>query len=189
LAAEIDFRFMRSGGVAFETIVASGPQGALPHARPGNRKLRNGDAVVFDLGAKFQGYCSDMTRTVFIGKAGRRARQIYEVVLDAQLRALGSIRAGAIAAEVDAQARNYITEKGFGKEFGHGLGHGVGLEVHEAPALANRNSKALLANSTVTVEPGIYLPGWGGVRIEDLVVVTANGCRILTSFPKRLIEL
>ena len=189
LAAEIDYRFLQHAGIAFDTIVASGPRGALPHAQPGMRKLKKGDAIVFDIGARFQGYCSDMTRTVFLGRADRKAREIYEIVLDAQLQALGSVRAGAKCADVDAVARTYIREKGYGREFGHGLGHGVGLEVHEAPGLSARSVDTLAANQIVTVEPGIYLPGWGGVRIEDLVAVTPRGCRILSSFPKRLLEL
>jgi len=189
LAAEIDYRLLRHGGIAFDTIVASGPRGALPHAQPTSRKLKKGDAVVFDLGARFEGYCSDMTRTVFVGRADRKAREIYEIVLDAQLQALGGVRAGAKCAAVDALARSYIREKGYGKEFGHGLGHGVGLEVHEAPGLGARAADSLVKRQVVTVEPGIYLPGWGGVRIEDLVAVTLRGCRILSSFPKRLLEL
>jgi len=189
LAADIDYRFSRSGGIAFETIVASGPQGALPHAQPGNRRLREGDAIVFDMGAKFQGYCSDMTRTLFLGKANARARKVYQIVLDAQLRAVDGVRAGRPAAEVDALARDYIKQQGYGKEFGHGTGHGVGLEVHEGPGVSGRSKDVLQANSVVTIEPGIYLPGRFGVRIEDLVCVTAKGCRILSSFSKKLIEL
>jgi Xaa-Pro aminopeptidase len=189
LAAEIDYRFLQHDGIAFDTIVASGPNGALPHAQPSNRKLKRGDAIVFDIGAKFQGYCSDMTRTVFLGRADRKAREVYEIVLDAQLRALGGVKAGAECAAVDALARNHIREKGFGREFGHGLGHGVGLEVHEAPGLSARAPDTLLENQVVTVEPGIYLPGWGGVRIEDLVAVTPRGCRILSATSKRLTAL
>jgi Xaa-Pro aminopeptidase len=189
LAAEIDFRFSRNGGIAFETIVASGPQGALPHARPGNRKLRKGDAIVFDMGAKFQGYCSDMTRTIFLGKAGSLERKVYQIVQDAQARAADGVKAGKPAAEVDALARDYIKQHGYEKEFGHGTGHGVGLEVHEQPGVSSRSKDVLKANSVVTIEPGIYLPGKFGVRIEDLVAVTADGCRTLSSFPKRLIEL
>jgi Xaa-Pro aminopeptidase len=188
LAAEIDFRFSRYGGLAFETIVASGPRGALPHAQPTNKKLKAGEAVVFDMGAKFQGYCSDMTRTVFVGKADRKGREIYEIVLEAQLKALGGVRAGNTGAAVDALAREHIKGKGYGPQFGHSLGHGVGLVVHEQPVLHSRNAKPLPANSVVTVEPGIYLPDWGGVRIEDMVVVTKSGCQILSQTTKRLIE-
>jgi Xaa-Pro aminopeptidase len=184
LAAEIDYRFLRFGGIAFETIVASGPRGALPHAQPGTRKLKKGDGIVFDIGARCHGYCSDMTRTVFLGRTDRKAREIYEIVLDAQLQALGSVRAGAKCADVDAVARNYIREKGYGREFGHGLGHGVGLEVHEAPGLSARSTDTLAANQVVTVEPGIYLPGVGGVRIEDDVVVTPTGRRVLSHLNK-----
>jgi Xaa-Pro aminopeptidase len=189
LAAEIDYRLLKQGGVAFDTIVASGPRGALPHAEPTTRKLKRGDAIVFDLGAKFQGYCSDMTRTVFLGKADRKGREVYDIVLQAQLRALDGIRAGVEAMKVDALARDLIKEKGYGSQFGHSLGHGVGLEVHELPGLNSRNESKLATNAAVTVEPGIYLPGWGGVRIEDLVVVTRQGCRILSKTSKTLIEL
>jgi Xaa-Pro aminopeptidase len=189
LASEIDYRFNRQGGIAFETIVASGPRGALPHAQPSTKKLRAGECVVFDLGARFQGYCSDMTRTIVVGKADRKTKEIYQIVLDAQLRAVAGVRAGAEAAKVDALARDYIKERGYGKQFGHGLGHGVGLEVHEQPTLSSRSPGKLQANSVVTVEPGIYVPAWGGVRIEDLVAVAPQGCRILSKTTKRLLEV
>ena len=179
LAAEIDFRFNRYGGIAFETIVASGPRGALPHAQPTRKKLKAGDAVVFDLGAKFQGYCSDMTRTVFVGRADKKGREIYEIVLDAQLRALGGVRAGNTGAAVDALARDYIKDKGYGPQFGHSLGHGVGIVVHEQPVLHSRNKKPLPVNAVVTVEPGIYLPDWGGVRLEDLVLLHPHRAEVL----------
>lgn len=189
LAAEIDFRLKRAGGIGFDTIVASGPRGALPHAQPTDKKLKSGDAIIFDLGARHNGYCSDMTRTVFLGRADRKGREIYRIVLDAQARALDGLRAGRTGAEVDALARDYIAARGYGAEFGHGLGHGVGLVVHEQPGLHSRNEQPLPVNAVVTVEPGIYLPGWGGVRIEDLVVVTRTGCRTLSGTSKELQEL
>jgi Xaa-Pro aminopeptidase len=189
LAVEADYRYSRYEGPAFPTIVASGPRGALPHARPGARKLRNGDAVVFDMGVRVQGYCCDMTRTVFVGRAGQKGRRIYEIVLEAQMRALGGVRAGRKASEIDALARDHIREQGFGPQFGHGLGHGVGLDVHEQPGLSSRSKDVLAEGNVVTIEPGIYLPDWGGVRIEDLVVVTRAGCRILSSASKKLQEL
>ena len=189
LAMEMDYLMRQEGEVAFSTIVASGRNGALPHYQPGLKKLKKGEAVVFDFGAKFQGYCSDMTRTVFVGKADKKGKEIYAIVLGAQKKALAAIKHGEKAADIDGKARNHITEKGYSKYFGHGLGHGVGLLVHENPALAKTSKAILENNNVVTVEPGIYLPDWGGIRIEDLVRVTKKGCEILTKSPKELIEL
>lgn len=189
IAAEINYLISQYGEPAFPTIVAAGRNGALPHYEPGQKKLKKGDPVVLDFGTRYQGYCSDMTRTVFIGKANAKSRAIYSIVLEAQARAITSIKQGKKASDIDAQARNYITEKGYGKYFGHSLGHGVGLMVHEGPVLAKTNRAALKANNVVTVEPGIYLPDWGGVRIEDMVRVTKTGCEILTKSSKALMEL
>jgi Xaa-Pro aminopeptidase len=171
---------------SFPAIVAAGPNGALPHAEPGERPIETGELVVFDMGAKLDGYCSDGTRTYAVGEPGERAREVYETVLTAQAKALEAIASGAAGEAVDAVAREEIAAAGHGERFGHGLGHGVGLEVHEAPRLSPRSDDVLAEGEVVTVEPGIYLPGELGVRIEDLVVVADDGCRNLSSLPKEL---
>jgi Xaa-Pro aminopeptidase len=172
---------------SFATIVGSGPNSALPHAQPSARKIKKGDFIVFDFGATCRGYHSDMTRTVCVGQPGPRHLKVYHTVLKSQLSGLKALKAGIKGLEADRAARSVIDEAGFAKYFGHGLGHGVGLEVHEAPGVGSKSVNLLPVDSVVTVEPGIYLPGWGGVRIEDLVVVTAKGCRILSKSPKELI--
>jgi len=189
LALEIESRFRRQGEVAFDSIVASGENAAKPHAGFSDRKLRKGDVLTFDIGCRLRGYCSDMTRTVFVGKAPAELRKVYEIVYEAQRRALATIKPGIAAKAADAAARDYITEKGYGRQFGHSLGHGVGIEVHELPTLAATSKETLAPGDVVTVEPGIYLPGVGGVRIEDMVHVTKTGYENLTRSPKRLIEL
>jgi len=189
LALEIESQFRRHGEVAFDSIVASGENAAKPHAGFSDRKLRKGDALTFDIGCRLRGYCSDMTRTVFVGRAPAELRKVYEIVHEAQRRALDTIKPGIAAKAADAAARDYITEKGYGKQFGHSLGHGVGIEVHEMPMLAATSKETLAPGDVVTVEPGIYLPGVGGVRIEDMVHVTKTGYANLTRSPKRLIEL
>jgi len=190
LALEIDFQFRKAGGEnAFGSIVASGPNAAKPHAGYSSRRLKRGDSLTFDIGCMLNGYCSDMTRTVFVGRGPAELRRVYEVVLEAQMRALDKVEPGVLASKVDAAARDHITKAGFGKCFGHGLGHGVGLEVHERPTLAATSKDVLSPDDVTTVEPGIYLPGVGGVRIEDMVVVTKSGCRNLTRSPKDLLEL
>jgi Xaa-Pro aminopeptidase len=171
---------------SFPAIVAAGPNGALPHAEPGEREIGRGELVVFDMGAKLDGYCSDGTRTYAVGEPGEGARAVYETVLRAQLAALAAVEAGAAGEAVDAVARELIAAAGHGDRFGHGLGHGVGLEVHEGPRLSARSDDVLAPNEVVTVEPGIYLPGELGVRIEDLVVVGEDGCRNLSGLPKDL---
>ncbi|HEY6636717.1 MAG TPA: Xaa-Pro peptidase family protein [Solirubrobacterales bacterium] len=171
---------------SFPPIIAAGENGALPHAEPGEREIGSGELVVFDMGAQLDGYCSDGTRTFATGEPGDEAREVYDLVLAAQLAALGAIRAGAAGKEVDAVARELIAEAGHGDHFGHGLGHGVGLEVHEAPRLATTSEDELRERNAVTVEPGIYLPGRFGVRIEDLVVVTADGYLNLSGTSKEL---
>jgi len=192
LSAEIIYRFMRYTGLppAFSTIVASGPNSAMPHARPTKRKLRKGDFLTFDMGCQWKGYASDFTRTVVIGKATKKHTEIYNIVLQAHQLAIKGIRAGITTRAADSLARDHIAEQGYGKYFGHSLGHGVGLNVHEAPRLAALGNGKIKSGSVVTVEPGIYLPGWGGVRIEDLVVVTAQGVKILSKSPRnKLVEL
>ena len=185
-ALELEIFMRRAGAerLAFETVLASGPRSALPHGRASDRIMGPGELVTLDFGAACLGYCSDITRTVVLGTADPRQRHIYEVVLDAQRQALAMIRAGMACREVDARARSVIAAAGFGEAFGHSLGHGVGLEVHEGPRLSPQEDAALEPGMILTVEPGIYLPGWGGIRIEDLVVVTQDGCRILTHAPK-----
>jgi Xaa-Pro aminopeptidase len=174
---------------SFEAIVAWGPNGARPHARPGDTILEPRSLVVVDWGAVVDGYCSDCTRTLSTGSPPERLREAYEVCRAAQQRACEEIRAGMTGVEADALAREPIAAAGFGEEFGHGLGHGVGLEVHEAPRLSTESSDVLAAGNIVTIEPGIYLEGVGGIRIEDLAVVRDDGVELLTSFPKELIEV
>lgn len=171
---------------SFPPIIAAGENGALPHAEPGEREIGAGELVVFDMGAELDGYCSDGTRTFATGEPEEEAREVYDLVLAAQLASLTAIRVGASGKEVDAVAREMISEAGHGDHFGHGLGHGVGLEVHESPRLATTSEDELRERNAVTVEPGIYLPGRFGVRIEDLVVVTGDGYRNLSGTSKEL---
>ena len=184
-AAEARIREL-GGDPSFPAIVAAGPNGALPHAEPGEREIGRGELVVFDMGAKLDGYCSDGTRTFAAGELGEKARGVYEVVREAQAAALAAVGAGVTGEAVDGVAREVIDAAGFGELFGHGLGHGVGLEVHEAPRLSQRSEDVLEPGEVVTVEPGVYIPGELGVRIEDLVVVTADGSRSLSGLPKQL---
>jgi Xaa-Pro aminopeptidase len=171
---------------AFSTIVGSGPVGALPHAEPGKRVVQEGDLVVVDAGARIDGYCADCTRTFACGEPPAELRRAYEVCLVAQEAGVAAVRPGAVAGEVDAAARELIETSEFAGRFGHGLGHGVGVEVHEAPTLRAESEDVLEAGNVVTIEPGIYLEGLGGVRIEDLLIVTDEGARVLTKFPKEL---
>jgi Xaa-Pro aminopeptidase len=184
-AAEARIREL-GGDPSFPAIVAAGPNGALPHAEPGEREIGSGQLVVFDMGAKLDGYCSDGTRTFAVGEPGERGREVYETVRMAQAKALDAVTAGIGGEAIDAVAREAIAAAGHGERFGHGLGHGVGLEVHEAPRLSPRSEDVLEAGEVVTIEPGVYLPGEFGVRIEDLVVVAAEGCRNLSGLPKEL---
>src|SRR5436853_306787 len=171
---------------SFPAIVAAGPSGALPHAEPGEREIGRGELVVFDMGAQLDGYCSDGTRTFASGDPGEEARAVYEVVRQAQQAGLDAIRAGVKGEDVDSAARAVIDEAGHGEDFGHALGHGVGLEVHEGPRLSQRSDDVLAPGEVVTVEPGISLPGNVRARIEDLVVVSGDGLRNLSSLPKEL---
>lgn len=184
-AAEARIREL-GGDPSFPAIVAAGPNGALPHAEPGEREISRGELVVFDMGARLDGYCSDGTRTFAAGDPGEDGRAVYEVVRQAQQAGLEAIRAGVTGEDVDGAARKVIDAAGYGGHFGHALGHGVGLEVHEGPRLAQRSDDVLAPGEVVTVEPGIYLPGKLGVRIEDLVVVTDEGLQNLSSLPKEL---
>ena len=171
---------------SFPAIVAAGPNGALPHADPSEREIAAGDLVVWDMGARVDGYCSDCTRTYAVGEIGTAAREAYELVRAAQAAGLEAVRAGVDGEEADEAARSVIRDGGHEEHFGHGLGHGVGLEVHEAPRLGKRSDDVLEAGDVVTVEPGVYVPGEFGIRIEDLVVVTEEGHRNLSSLPKEL---
>jgi Xaa-Pro aminopeptidase len=197
LALDIDVRIRRAGfeRSAFDTIVAAGPNAALPHARPGGRTLDEGDLVVLDFGGVYDSYCVDLTRTVSIGRASARARAVHAAVLEAHDRAIAWVRPGASRFDVDAAARAVLTAAGMGDAFGHGTGHGLGIEVHEAPRITRRRrdvdtrGEALTAGMVFTIEPGAYFPGWGGVRIEDDVVVTDGGVELLTSVRTELLEL
>lgn len=190
-AWEIEAAMRRNGaeGLSFETIAVFGDRTAMPHAVPSKRKLEKGDLVVMDFGCIYQGYCSDMTRTVVMGQASMPQKKMYNIVLEAQLQALSAIRGGICACEVDRVARRIIEDAGYGQYFGHGLGHSVGLYIHESPSLAPKDKTVLQENMLETVEPGIYVPDFGGVRIEDLVVVKGNGCENLTHSTKELLEL
>jgi len=171
---------------SFPPIVAAGPNGALPHAEPSEREIGAGELVVFDMGAELDGYCSDCTRTFAAGDPGAQARDVYELVLAAQQAVLAAVAPGVSGPEADSAARGPIEAAGYGERFGHGLGHGVGIEVHEAPRLAASSEDVLRAGNVVTVEPGVYVPGAFGVRIEDLVVVGEDGVRNLSGLPKEL---
>lgn len=184
-----DLRRRGAEGESFSAIVASGERGSLPHAAPTDKVIEEGDLLTLDFGCIYKGYCSDMTRTICVGKANERQKEIYNIVLKAQKAALEAIKPGAVCKDIDKIARDIITEAGYGENFGHGLGHGVGLEVHENPRLNSIDDSVLKAGMVVTDEPGIYIPGFGGVRIEDIVLVTEDGKEILSSSPKELIEL
>jgi Xaa-Pro aminopeptidase len=173
----------------FPAIVASGPRAALPHARASDRVIQSGDLLLLDFGAQYKGYCSDITRTVVVGKATDDQRAIYDIVQYANAVASKSVRAGMKGQEADGLARRYIEDRGFGDAFGHSLGHGLGLEVHEAPRLAKSVEAQLGEGAVVTIEPGIYRPGWGGVRIEDDVHLSPAGPVILTDFTRELLEV
>lgn len=191
IALELEFFMKRQGAskLSFDTIVASGPNSSMPHAQVTDRKLEKGDFVTMDFGCVYQGYCSDMTRTVALGTPSDEMRKVYQIVLDANMRAMDGIRAGAECREIDALARDYIAKQGYGDFFGHGLGHSVGLEIHEEPRFSPKCKVVTKENMVITDEPGIYLPGQFGVRIEDLVVVKKDGCDCLSHSPKELIVL
>ena len=186
LALEEEMRRRGASGPSFPSIVASGPHGALPHAEPRDVEIPEGVLVTLDLGARLDGYCSDCTRTWATGELDDDLAEMYDLVLRAQVTALDAVRPGPTGREIDAVARDLIAAEGHGDHFGHGLGHGVGLEVHEGPRLARSGTDALEPGNVVTVEPGVYVPGRGGVRIEDLVVVTENGRDVLSSTVKAL---
>jgi Xaa-Pro aminopeptidase len=191
VAVELEHEMRRRGASepSFASIVASGPRGALPHASPGDEAIEAGTLVTIDIGARLDGYCSDCTRTFAVGAApDGLGREIYELVLRAQMDGLAAVAAGRTGREVDGVARAVIEAAGYGEQFGHGLGHGVGIEIHEGPRLSRRGGDAALEpGHVVTVEPGVYLPGQLGVRIEDLVAVTTDGADVLSQFTKELV--
>ena len=191
IAARLTFLMQMHGasGNSFPPIVASGVNSSMPHAMPSGRKIQKGDFVTMDFGCVYQGYCSDMTRTVVIGKADEKQKEIYNLVLKAQEAVLKRIRPGMTGQETDAIARDIIREAGYGDCFGHGLGHSVGLKIHEDPNCNMRDTRVLKAGMLMTVEPGIYIKDFGGVRIEDMVVLTEDGCENLAHSDKKLLEL
>ncbi|MDD4953617.1 MAG: Xaa-Pro peptidase family protein [Candidatus Omnitrophica bacterium] len=182
IAAEIErfIRYQGAQGSAFDIIVASGPNSSFPHHTPGQRRIRNNEPVLVDIGSDYLGYKSDLTRVFFLGKITAYARNIYNIVSEAQKRAISRIKPAVSISEIDAAARQFITKKGYGKFFNHSLGHGIGLEVHEAPRIYGKENDPLVPGEVFTVEPGIYLPGKFGIRIEDMVLVTSKGYEVLS---------
>lgn len=191
LAAELIYCLYKNGaeGLSFDPIVVAGPNTSMPHGVPGDRPIAEGDFITMDFGVIFGGYCSDMTRTVAIGYATEEMKAIYNTVLQAQLAGIKATKAGATGKDVDAAARKVIAEAGYGEYFGHGYGHSLGLEIHEAPNCNARNTEPLPIGAVCSAEPGIYLPGKFGVRIEDVVIVTEDGCKNITHSPKELLIL
>lgn len=191
VAAEMEYFMRRSGasGLAFDTIAVSGKKSSLPHGVPGDERLTKDSFFTMDFGAKYNGYCSDMTRTVVVGKASDEMKHVYNTVFEAQSEAMKYIRAGVSGRDADGVARKIIADAGYGEYFGHSLGHSLGLEIHENPRVSPASDDILVPGNIVTVEPGIYIPGKFGVRIENMVLVTENGCENLTASPRGLIEL
>jgi Xaa-Pro aminopeptidase len=191
IAAELDYQMRALGAekAAFETIVAAGPRSALPHAHPTSHRLGENELLLIDMGASQEGYASDMTRVAHTGTPPKRILRLYKAVLEAQLAALRSIKAGVTTGEVDAAARNVLKRHELDRAFVHSTGHGLGLEIHEPPRIARKDKTKLQAGMAITIEPGAYIDGLGGIRIEDTVLVTEHGCEILTQTPKDLIEL
>jgi len=183
---EYNMRVLGADGTSFPTIAAADANAALPHAIPGRKKVRKGGLLLVDWGARADGYCSDLTRCIGLGGMKPKIREIYQIVLDAQMAAIDAIAPGKAMKDIDAVARDIISKAGYGKQFGHSLGHGIGLDIHEQPTLATRSVGELQPGHIVTVEPGIYLPGVGGIRIEDDVLVTERGKRVLSRLPKDL---
>ena len=184
LRMETAMREFGSEGTSFDTIVAAGPNGAMAHHRPSDTSIRRGEPIVIDMGAQVGGYCSDITRTVVVGEPDETFRKIYDIVLGAQLTAISTVRAGMTGEECDGLSRTVISEAGYGDNFGHSLGHGVGLEVHENPRVGPKAANTLESGMVFTVEPGIYLSGWGGVRIEDIVILGEDGAKPLSKASK-----
>ena len=191
VAAEIEFQMKMLGAQvpAFDTIVAAGPHSALPHAHPSDHRIGENELLLIDMGASLDGYCSDMTRVVHLGKPPKRIRDMYNAVLEAQLAGIAAVRAGVTAGKVDAVARNVLKKHKLDKAFVHSTGHGLGLEIHESPRLGKNDKTLLAAGMAITVEPGVYIEGLAGIRIEDTVLVTQNGCEVLTPSSKEFITL
>lgn len=189
--AALESKMLQLGadGPSFDTIVASGYRGALPHGVASDKIIEQGDMITLDFGAYYKGYCSDITRTFAIGEPDPKMKEIYDIVLKAQIKAIDEIKPGLTVKEADALSRNYIEAKGYGEYFGHSLGHGIGLDIHEGPLLSQKASGHLQVNNCVTIEPGIYVDGLGGVRIEDDILITENGCEVFTKCTKDLIIL
>jgi Xaa-Pro aminopeptidase len=191
LRAELEYQMMMLGSEkpAFETIIASGYRSALPHGVASSKKIKKGDFVTFDFGATVNGYVSDITRTIVVGKATPKQKKIYSIVLKAQKAGIRKMKAGVLGKTVDNVCRKIITDAGYGKNFGHGTGHGIGFYVHVGPSLSTMSTDKLKPNNVITVEPGIYISGWGGVRIEDDVLITKTGNRVLNKAEKKLLEV
>ncbi len=191
LAAELEYLLKKEGGekAAFDFIVASGPRSSLPHGVASDKKINKGEFITFDFGTYYNNYCSDMTRTVVLGEPSDKQQEVYSIVLKANKLVCEKLQPGMTGAEADAIARDIIKEAGYGENFGHGLGHGLGIEVHESPRLSTESETTLKAGMVVTNEPGIYIADWGGVRIEDDLLITEEGCQVLNSSSKELIKL
>ncbi|WP_210134802.1 Xaa-Pro peptidase family protein [Staphylococcus sp. GDX8P80P] len=191
LKAKLESKMLELGadGPSFDTIVASGYRGALPHGVASDKVIEQGDMITLDFGAYYRGYCSDITRTFAIGEPDPKMKDIYNIVLESQIKAINEIKAGMTVAEADALSRDYIASHGYGEAFGHSLGHGIGLDIHEGPLLSKNAKGTIQVNNCVTIEPGIYVDGLGGVRIEDDILITENGCEVFTKCTKDLIIL
>lgn len=191
IATELEYVMRKQGASSssFDTIVASGIRSSLPHGVASHKTIEHGDMITLDFGAYYQGYCSDITRTIAVGSVNPKLQEIYHIVLEAQIKGIEGIKPGITGKEADAMTRDYITSKGYGENFGHSTGHGIGLEIHEGPALSVRSDIILQPGMVVTCEPGIYVEGLGGVRIEDDLLITDQGNEVLTKAPKELIIL
>ena len=191
IAARLNYLMVSAGAekTSFDTIVASGPNGSMPHAVPGMRKVREGDFITMDFGCVYKGYCSDMTRTVALGQPSDEMRNVYDIVLQAQLAGIAAARAGVTGAAIDGAARKVIQDAGYGSCFGHSFGHSLGIDIHEAPNAAPGNDKPMPDGAVISAEPGIYLPGRFGVRIEDVMILRPDGAQVITKAPKALLVL
>jgi Xaa-Pro dipeptidase len=191
IAAEAEYIMRKNGaeGLSFDTLIITGNRTSSPHAKTGQNKLKKGDLIIIDLGCRFNGYCSDMTRTFVLGKPNEKQNEIYELVKESQERAINVVKAGLKVNELDSVARNFLKNKRYGEYFIHALGHGLGLEVHEKPLISYRYSNPLRKDSIITIEPGLYIPSWGGIRIEDMVLVREESAKVLTNLKKELTGL